>query len=290
MGIENQRNLFIRPQDTTHLQAINGVKQAVYTLFKSPTHKTPHLEIAEMIKETYQPLQPPIYQVEYDLRTSTREIIDPKKRRKLKGKELIHIAGVLMQFTDYSGSLQLYAKTPYEHVEALTTGITRKAAETSKPTTFPEQLNVALIQTEGDLPEALWRLFISSRMNARWLDGKSIPNLPQFTQAEQRKKMIDWQNSLAACKSTIPQDVAGDTYYAWTHALASVIYEALPARSSWKTGLAKIMFQNGTKIMHGVAHKINPQSLPNDHSIASKYGNAMGKECANMLKMNSRTQ
>jgi hypothetical protein len=278
----------MRPQDTTHIQAVIGIKQAVYTLFKSPTHDTPHLEIAEIRKEALQPLQPPIYDIEYDLRTSTKDLVEPKKRRKLKGKELIHIAGVLMQFTDYSDSLQIYARTPHEHVEALTVGITRKARETSKPLSFSEQLNVALDQAEGDLPEALWRLFITSRMNARWLDGKSIPNLPQFTQIDKKRKMIEWQDSLAACKTTIPQDTAGDTYYAWTHALASVIYEALPARSNWKTGLAKIMFQNGTKIMHSVAHKVNPQSLPNDHSIASKYGNAIGKECVSMLKMNTR--
>jgi hypothetical protein len=155
------------------------------------------------------------------------------------------------------------------------------------PLNFSEQLSIALEQTEGDLPEALWRLFITSRLYARWFDTNVIIGMPAPTRDEIMHRMQVWSRSLAACKtygSCPDQDVSGDTYYCWTHALAKVLYTALPVRRTPFVRLEAYALQNGTKLNHGLAHKFKAQRLPSDHTVAAAYGNALGDALVQIMK------
>lgn len=191
-----------------------------------------------------------------------------------------------MQFTDYAPILRSFMQLSYQQIESLYNGVIYEREKIGQPLAFTEQLSVALSQTEGDLPEALWRLFFTSRLHARWFDSTAIPDLPVFTDKEKLHRMIRWQQSLAACKTGSlerVQDVGGDTYYTWTHALASVVYEILPAHISWKTHCAAKIFQNGTYLMQRIVHGVHSQRVPSDHNKAADYGNAIGKVCVQLL-------
>lgn len=282
----NQGEVFKRPTEVSFLDTVRGANRAVYTLFVTPDREVLHREVADLTIHEYQPLQPPIAQIVADLRGEVMQYVDPQKKRGIKNKELAQLGIVLIQFTDYVPKVQPYAQTPYKHIESLYDAIVNRARETAKPLTFPEQLYISLSQTHGDLTESLWRLFIISRLHARWLDANTISDLPVFCREEKIDRMIQWQRSLVACKINQPdrpQDVGGDTYYAWTHALAALVYNALPTRPTIKTRVAAKIFQNGTKIMHNLVHKRNPQAVVNDHSNAANYGNAIGKVCAETL-------
>lgn len=277
-------SLFERPTYCSNLDALFGLQRAVKTLFISPSHETLHLDVANQVnKEPLHPLQPSLEQVVADLYSKISPLIDHNRICKLEWKELTQLGGILIQFTDYVPKLQLYACTPYEQVDSLYNLVVNLALETARPITLSEQLSLALSETNGDLPEALWRLFITARLHARWLDQKAISNMPINGREQIINRMIQWQNSLAGYKISVPQDIGGDNYYTWTHALAAVAFNVLPAKLSNATRLAAHTFENGTKIMHKVVHRYNPQTVVNDHSVAAAYGNAIGKACSKML-------
>jgi hypothetical protein len=151
---------------------------------------------------------------------------------------------------------------------------------------FAEQLQIAVKQTEGDLSEALWRLFITSRLYARWFDTSVILGLPEFTRAEVLDRMQVWSRSVAACKpygTCADQDVSGDVYYCWTHALSKVAFGVLATRQTPITKFEALALRNVTRLNHRLAHKFKPQRLPSDHTAAAAYGNALGDVCAKML-------
>lgn len=276
---------FERPGQHLPLEILGGVNRSVYTLFVRPPHETLHAEVAELTKCESQPLQPSISNLLNIIGMETMSLVNPEMKRKIDDTELAQLAGVLIQFTDYVPTLQPYAETPYDQIDSIYNGIIDRAQQTSNPLSFAEQLDVALKQTNGDLPESLWRLFITSRLHARWLDGKAINGLPSFSHDEKVEKMTRWQRSLRACKTNEIgfQDVSGDTYYVWTHALATVIFKALPARTTRITQYIARMFEHGTEIMQAIIHKVSPQEVANSHSIAAEYGNAIGKICADKL-------
>src|SRR5690606_16124070 len=140
-------------------------------------------------------------------------------------------------------------------------------------------LRISLRQTGGDLPEALWRLFITSRLYARWFDTSIIEGLPKFSRDEILERMLIWSQSMAGCKpydSHSAQDVAGDVYYCWTHALAKVAFQAMPNRRTLFTRFASVALHYGTLLNHQLAHRYKPQRLPSNHTNAATYGNAIG--------------
>lgn len=261
-----------------------GLVNAVHTLFNTPHHEKLHADVAELTKDRLQPLNAPLP----ELPAQIKDVLHLRSRsvniRRLTPPELIHLAGILMQFTDYSSRLSYFARTPYKHIKPIHEAITEGSK--GKPASYAEQLCIALEQTNGDIPEALWRLFLTSRHFARWLDSRSIPDLPLLSREEKINNMIEWQQSIAATK--LPgkgqaQDAAGDTYYAWTHALAQVIYGALPIVHTTGTQITRRIFENGTTLMHGIVHRVNRQAVINDHSIAAEYGNLIGKLCTRRL-------
>lgn len=243
-------------------------------------------DVAKITRYESQPLHPTVDQTVVDVRAVTSKLVDSSKVRRIKGRELAKLDGVLIQFTDYVPTLQPYAQTSYSYVKDIYDSVTGFAAHTDQPLTFAEQLHIALVQTKGDLPEALWRLFLASRLYGRWLDDKSISNLPEFSRKEKIDMMTQWERSLAGCKkeeNATPQDVGGDTYYVWTHALGKVANEALPEKSNLKTRLAARTFERGTKLMHKTTHKMGKNQKHSDHTIAAEYGNAIGAICSEIL-------
>jgi hypothetical protein len=195
----------------------------------------------------------------------------------LKGKELFALMGVLMQFTSHTARLRPYSITPFLHTETLYQEVIKQGH--TRPLGLSEQLAIALRQTNGDLPEALWRLFITARLYARWSDAIVIADMPAFTRSEIIDRMCNWSRSVAACKpfnSCPDQDASGDVYYCWTHAIAKVIYKALAAKQTPLTWLEALALQNGTRLNRSIANKFAPQIVPSDHTIAAAYGNALG--------------
>lgn len=274
------------PERTKRFGEIRGVNRAVYTLFVTPEHDTLHSDVAQRMQHEPQRIQPSLPQTIQNISSVIEKTADPSKKETLDRKELTALSGVLIQFTDYVPQLQSYAQTPYSHVARLYDDITEEASGRGRPLPFANQLEIALHHTEGDIPQALWRLFMTSRLHARWLDGDAITELPDYPREEKVEKMVRWQQSIAACKpftTASSQDGSGDTYYAWTHALAAVVYDQLPQSPNARTRSEKKIFERGTGIMHTLVHSVNPQTVVNDHSRAAAYGNAIGKVCAEAL-------
>lgn len=279
----NKQTGYGKPDGKKYFKEIRGIQRAVHTLFRTPPHDTLHRDVANRLLLETQPTQPPLTQTQYNIAEVVKNSADTEKITKLPVRKLKALGGILMQFTDYVPELQPYALTPHQHVEDLYENITDLAHKKGKPLAFADQLETALNQTDGDLPEALWRLFMTSRLYARWLDCDSITDIPPYTRDEKVNRMITWQRSLSACKKDTPQDGSGDTYYAWTHAYALVAYKLFPEHPNLRTRTAQKTFEKGTILMHTLVHNINPQTVVNDHRIAGEYGNAIGEVCSSAL-------
>lgn len=82
------------------------------------------------------------------------------------------------------------------------------------------------------------------------------------------------------------QDAAGDTYYAWTHALAKFAFVALPKKPGLHTKVAERLFDNGTTIMQSFVNRFYKEgggATARDHANAAAYGIAIGQACIDML-------
>lgn len=157
MNAEFRPDSFPRPSSLKRIDTVRGVNRAVYTLFVTPEHEKLHSTVAEKTAGELQPLHPSIPTVEEQLRRTTAQRVDTMRRREMNGRELSQLAGVLVQFTDYTPALQRYAQTDYSHVASLYGAVVEQASSTGQALTLPEQLNISLEQTEGDLTESLWR-------------------------------------------------------------------------------------------------------------------------------------
>ncbi len=265
------------------MNTIFGVSRAAYTVFMVPEHDSSiYKDVATQLRNQPQPLQ---LSLNRQVAAIKKSVVRTRYQPRVHPKELLGFMGVLMQFMSYLPKLHPYCMTPFADTEKLYKEIVRQGQKA--PLNFSEQLNIALRQTEGDLPEALWRLFITSRLYARWFDTDVIIDMPDLTRDEIMHRMQAWSRSLAACKaygSCPDQDVSGDTYYCWTHALAKVLYNVLPARRALLVRLEAYALHNGTKLNHGLAHKFKAQRLPSDHTIAANYGNAIGVRCVEKMR------
>ncbi len=259
--------------------SFRSLGRAAYTLYVSPEHEHLHVDVAKLTG--YDPplsLQPNLDATLDMIADNVMPLVDVAKQPELDSATLVRLSGILIQFTDYVPSLHSI-QTPYSKVAGLQQEIQRRAREAG-PQTLADQLEVALQQSDGDIAEALWQLFITSRLHARWLDDAIIGDLPRYSRDEKLVLMKEWHDSLAAFKERgdgLSQDIGGDTYYAWTHALAKVALTQLPAERSVATRVGASVFHGGTQIMHTLVHKIaHPQSVQSNHSVAAGYGNAVG--------------
>jgi hypothetical protein len=67
------------------------------------------------------------------------------------------------------------------------------------------------------------------------------------------------------------------------------VFNALPKKPNARTQIVAQTFENGTSLMHGIVHRINKQTVINDHSNAALYGNAIGSQCAKLMSSASTT-
>lgn len=267
-------------QPVSHSYALASLGRAAYTLFATPEHVKLHQVVEDACLEgPFQPLHPSIDQTVERVRENVLPHVDLTRPLRTDRARLTHLGGVLIQFGDYIPKFHDTVSVPYENIINLHEAVTTRAKETG-PLDYAEQLEVALENNDGDMVESLWQLFITSRLYARWLDAKMIDGVPNYSQDEKVALMLEWRNSIAACKEPMPgraQDPNGDTYYTWTHTLAKAAFTLTPEKESSITRGAVRVFERGTDIMHKVVHTFNKQGVDSNHSVAAAYGNAIGQ-------------
>lgn len=266
------------------LSSIGYLGKSALTLFITPPHKMLHKDIESLAidHELYQPSQAPIDETRQAVYSTLEHAGIVQVDNRLSKSQLIHLCGILIQFTNHVGDTDL--SYDYDKIAALKDRFA-KHAEAFGPLAFDSQLAISLEETDNDLIESLWLLFITSRHYARWLDSAIIPEHNQSDDTRLSEMMM-WRQAIAACKNPEPgqpQDPAGDNYYAWTHALAKVIISTHPQGSTLAGQLASQVFENGTTIMHSLVHFCNKQAVPNSHSVAADYGNVIGESINQFL-------
>jgi hypothetical protein len=200
--------------------------------------------------------------------------------------QLTRFVNTLVQFSDRSSVAEVMT-TPYSHIQRLHEDIVHKA-EVDGPIDYSDQLAIALSHTEH-LPSALWNLLIANRQYARWRDADIIIGFPELDKHEKLRQMITWEKSLAAVKDRDIhgfQDSAGDSYYVWTHALARVIYSALPHDKTVVSRAYAKAFEYGSYAMSASAAlgKVSVFGTMSNHIPASRYGNAIGEVTARYVE------
>lgn len=266
----------------SYTEAVRSLGTAAYTLYCTPEHALLHTDIARIVEtEPELPLHPASVSETYNQTTDVvLRFANEGSGNTATSAELIRLSSALIQFTDYVPSLHR-SKISYDPIANLHKAIVENAQD--RPLTLPSQLEIALKETDGDMFDALWNMFLASRLYARWLDSQIFTDMPNFTVDEKLALMKQWNDSMYAFKSRDKhpaQDASGDTYYAWTHALAKYSFTQTPAHPSIASKMAVHLFHNGTRLMHNLVHKVaNAQSVKSDHSIAANFGNAVGQAC-----------
>lgn len=274
-------------QPVTSRYATASLARAAYTLFITPAHEKLHQVVeAECHNGPFQPPHPSIDETVSCIRDEVLTLDRIKRQPVMDNARLTHLAGMLIQFSDHNPKYRNTIAISYEDVAALRSGIADRANKT-EPLGYAEQLDIALDQTNGDVLESLWRLFVTSRQHARWLDSSVIQGMPNYTKEDKVKLMLEWRGAIAACKNpqeNFAQDPSGDTYYTWTHALSKAAYTLCPLKNTYLTRGAVRVFEHGTSIMHKTVHTINKQGVQSNHEIAAAYGNAIGHSIVNIMR------
>lgn len=271
MEFESDKSPFDRQNAARH------VGRAVRTLLITPLHPRVYRVIKDEDSKAgvTVPLQPEVEQVTNGMQT---EILPWVRTfgETMSGSDTAITAGLLMQFSNHLNELPPHLNVPYETVRSLGSACIERAEERGR-LSMVDQLSVALDQADGNLSEGLRRIFITSRMYARWLDRRAVLGTPEFSTSERLQQMRAWQDSLLGFKPGANEyhDTAGDTYYAWTHAYAGYMFDRLQLRPTLSARLARTAFRNGTRIMQTCVNNLNPRGTISDHTVAAHYGNAV---------------
>jgi hypothetical protein len=276
---------FTIPPEQSYVSTLKGFFRAIYTVMFVPEHDKYiiHPEAAIELRNSPQPLHRSVYGEKEAILSVLEVSVKTRAMRPLSSRELLGFSGVLMQFTLYLPELRPYFFTSYKQVEQLYQACVATSAKYQKPLSFADQLEIALSQTDGDLYEALWRLLVCFRLYARWYDAGAIKGLPLFSRDEIILRMRTLAKAVAATKphdAATDQDVLGDTYYCWTHALAKVVLAKPTTYQTLLSSILRLAIHHGTYLNHKIAHRITPQILKSDHTSAARYGNAIGKVSA----------
>jgi len=267
--------------------ALASLGRAAYTLFVTPAHEMLHRIMEDEHEDgPSQPLQLPVDETVRRVRDDVLPKFESLQVPTLDNARLAHLGSVLIQFCDHIPKHHKSVSVPYENLSSLHTAMTDKSKEVG-PLNYADQLDVALNHTDGDMTESLWQLFMTSRLYARWLDGKVIEGAPEYTQEEKVGLMTEWRGAIAACKESqpgLPQDPSGDVYYTWTHVLGKVAFSLAPAKENIFTRGAVRAFEGGTNIMHNLVHKFSKQDVKSDHVAAAAYGNAIGQTLVDAVR------
>lgn len=258
--------------------SVTNLARSAYSLFVTPGHQLYHKELELSLASDPIPLQPDLDQTEQGI----KEVLEDKEIRRGKSGELskkLMQTAYLIQFIDHFtiDPNQTDLVTDLTDITSLKDDFLNRSAELDRPLTFAEQLELSLELKEGNLSDSLTLLWLASRQYARWYDTSIIPGSSELTKEEVLHEMMQWRSTLLACKpwqQDRVQDPSGDTYYAWTHALAQVIFGV---DSSPGDVVARAIFRQGTNIMRSTIHALGRQDLRSDHRTAATYGNLMGK-------------
>ncbi len=287
VDIVERESAFADIAPVSRLYAVATLGRAAYTLFVTPEHEKLHPEIEDLCLDgPFQPAQPPVDEVTKRITDDVLPKYDIDRPAPIDSGKLILLAGALIQFGDYTPKMHGTINARYGQIKELRQEIVNRAAET-QPLDFADQLDAALDQSNGDLTESMWRLFMTSRLHARWLDGKIVGDIPKMAKEDKLEEMLAWRGAIAACKAPDPtraQDPSGDNYYAWTHGLAKVAYSLAPRKETPVTRTTVRTFEHGTHLMHRLVHTFNKQGVASNHGIAALYGNAMGQTIVNTVK------
>ena len=265
--------------DTEHNYTKNIIKllgTAVITLFVTPPHQKLHKKIEHYNHGNKQPLQPAISSLNKCILDILFKYHNETEPKHLSNLELFEYGAVLIQFTQYCPELITpKLKLSYTQISEFKNIVYQKYLASNNPLNLSEQFEIAMELNNGNLLNSLYMLFVASRTFARWLDEPLIDS--GLNSKDRLIQMQEWRESICGFKDTnINQDPAGDTYYAWTHVIASYVYGILPQNQTMVTKSAKKVFKRGTSIMHNIVHKVNKQAVPNSHLLASVYGNSIG--------------
>lgn len=263
----------------TAIRAGDKLARSVLTLLITPPHEKLHVEAELAAETTEQPQMPAIEEALPNVRERLAGYRDTP--RVLGAVAMLNLSAALIQFTDHSGigPDDIVGAPSFAQTEALRMEYEQRYG-VSGPLDAAEQLDAALSLTRR-VDDSLMLLWASSRQYARWLDSTMLPN--EITDRQQRlDAMLAWRSTIKAHKTREngPQDPAGDNYYMWTHALAQYAWRVSSGCPTSVNNVAAQTFWNGTDLMHGIVHRLNRQSVPNDHTAAAQYGNALGDEIA----------
>lgn len=261
------------------IRAGDKLARSVITLLITPLHEKLHVEAELAAEATEQPLMPAVEEALPNVRERLAGYRDTP--RVLGAVAMLNLSAALMQFTDHSGvgPDDIVVAPSFAQTEALRMEYEQRQG-VSGPLDATEQLDAALSLT-GRVDDSLMLLWASSRQYARWLDSTLLPN--EITDRQQRlDTMLAWRRTIKAHKTREngPQDPAGDNYYMWTHALAQYAWRVSSGCPRFVNNVVAQTFWNGTDLMHGIVHRINRQSVPNNHTAAARYGNVLGDTIA----------
>jgi len=273
---------FSYPTPLSWPKTIRGLFVAINTVIFTPKHdeRVIHKAVNNDLRRS------PI-QHEDDLETILAKISDVFKTKdltipKVSAKERMGIFSVLMQFTMYMPKIAPYFRADYNDIETLY----QKVFSSKKGSSSADVLRLSL-EIKPNLIEALWLTLVTSRQYARWYDEEALINYPpNLTKNKIRARMRKWYLSVKALKQYEPskdQDSAGDLYYVFTHAIAKVVFGPMSPKWAIDAMFYRTAVHIGTKLNHTIAHKVSPQSVKSDHTIAAQYGNAIGQLIAKAL-------
>ena len=187
---------------------------------------------------------------------------------------LIEVFSTTIQFSDeHRENLSKSSLPPEQDVVAYTSAILAAKSEVG----LPEQLQIALKITGGNLIGAANLLFIASRIYARDLDRRAYANI-----TPNQQDIIRWDAQLVPFQTEGVNiyDTAGDMYYFWTQFFIAVLSKSI---NKFKAASLRRIYQNGHQIMYTVKRKIAHQKIISEHYEASRLGWAVGLEIAELF-------
>lgn len=276
---------FALPMQQHFWLTLTGCLRAIHTVIWTPPHedRVIHRSVSQQLMDTQIPLNPPLDETVKSIESLLpTDFVVPR----ITVRERLGLFAALMQFTMYIPTIRPYFRAKQADIDTLHDKIIKDARTHHRSVNLAEQFHHAM-QVAGDPVEALWLLLVTTRQYARWYDGEAIDDFCPLSHSQAKRAMKTWYRSVAALKyhdGQHPQDSAGDTYYVWTHAMAKLIFGPMSSRVAVDAYVYRAALHVGTWLNHNIAHRISPQSVASDHSIAAQYGNMIGAHIARRAK------
>jgi hypothetical protein len=155
--------------------------------------------------------------------------------------------------------------------------------ESDRPTTIPQQLDIALDIAGNNIVGAANIGFIATRHMGRSYEQRAYPNIQVGPE-----EIKDWNNKVAQFEVYDQEqrhDGPGDTYYFWTHLFGALAYSAL---GDTKAQVLQGLLAKGTPLMRTVRTYIAKRPTETPHEEASVIGRNLGLALAESIGVNQR--